>query len=76
MQSDHGARVKEIFTGALDQSSGAREAFAREARGADGRVKRIVSVKFLSPAALPDPAGHQRFVRKARAAGRGELARD
>jgi serine/threonine protein kinase len=36
MESDHWARVKEIFTEALDQSLDAREAFAHEACGADG----------------------------------------
>ena len=38
MQSDHWARVKEIFTEALDQSPDAREAFAQRACGADGHL--------------------------------------
>ena len=38
-------------------------------RAEDGRMKRTVALKFLSPGALPDPAGHRRFVREAQAAG-------
>ena len=38
-------------------------------RAEDERMKRTVALKFLSPAALPDPSVHKRFVREAQAAG-------
>jgi serine/threonine protein kinase len=38
-------------------------------RAEDGRMKRIVALKFLGPSALSDPTAHKRFVREAQAAG-------
>jgi serine/threonine protein kinase len=38
-------------------------------RAEDGRMKRTVALKFLSPPAVPDPIAHKRFVREAQAAG-------
>ena len=38
-------------------------------RAEDGRMKRVVALKFLGPSALSDPSVHKRFVREAQAAG-------
>ncbi len=38
-------------------------------RAEDGRMKRIVALKFLGPSAVGDPGVHKRFVREAQAAG-------
>jgi serine/threonine protein kinase len=39
-------------------------------RAEDGRMQRIVALKFLLPQALPGPSDHKRFVREAQAAGK------